>query len=46
MEESLKQETLSRWEEAAEGKFVSNDKVIAWLETWGTDKEQGRPKCN
>ena len=36
-EERLKQETLDRWQEAQDGKLISNEKVQAWLETWGTD---------
>ena len=44
--EKLKHETLSRWEEEAEqNKIVSNKDMMAWLETWGTDHETGRPEC-
>ena len=43
--EKLKQETLARWQEAEQGKIVSNKSMIAWLDTWGTDHEIGRPKC-
>jgi predicted transcriptional regulator len=41
--EQLKQETISRWQEAESGKVVSNAAVMTWLETWGTDEEMGRP---
>lgn len=41
--EKLKQETIARWEEAQMGKVVSNEAVMAWLDTWGTDDEKGRP---
>ena len=43
-EEQLKQETLRRWQEVMDGKVVSHEKVIAWLETWGTDEEVEPPK--
>lgn len=42
--EKLKQETLERWQEAQQGKTVSNESVIAWLKTWGTDKEDEKPR--
>ncbi|WPY01283.1 Putative CopG family transcriptional regulator [Candidatus Trichorickettsia mobilis] len=38
-EERLKQETLDRWQEALDGKLISNEKVQAWLGTWGTDNK-------
>lgn len=43
--EKLKQETLSRWQEAEQNKVVSNEAVIAWLDSWGTEHETGRPRC-
>lgn len=43
--EKLKQTTLSRWQEAEEEQTIANDKVISWLNTWGTEQEQDRPKC-
>lgn len=43
--EQLKQETLARWQEAENGKIVSNKAVMEWLDTWGTDKESNRPPC-
>lgn len=43
--EKLKQETLARWQEAEQNQVVSNDEVMAWLDTWGTEKEKGRPPC-
>lgn len=44
--ERIKQETVMRWEQEAErSKIVSNDSVIEWLDTWGTDNETGRPSC-
>lgn len=43
--EKLKQDTLARWQEAEQNKVVSNESVMAWLETWGTDTEIERPKC-
>lgn len=41
--EKLRQETLSRWEEAEGGKVMSHDKVIEWLDSWGNDNEKDRP---
>ena len=43
--EQLKQETLSRWQEAENGKVISNEAIIKWLDTWGSDDETGRPTC-
>ncbi len=43
--EQLKQETLSRWQEAESGKIVGHQAVSDWLDTWGTDSEQKRPLC-
>jgi predicted transcriptional regulator len=43
--EQLKQETLARWQEAESGKIVSHEAVSAWLDTWGTENEIGRPTC-
>ncbi len=43
--EQLKQETLTRWQEAEQNKVVSNESVMAWLDTWETDSEVERPKC-
>lgn len=39
----LKQETLSRWQEVVNGKTVSNQAVIAWLNSWGTPEETDKP---
>lgn len=43
--EKLRQETLSRWEEAEHSLTVANEQVIDWLKTWGTGKERKRPLC-
>ena len=44
-EEALRQETQRRWEaEALSDHVVSNDSVMAWLQTWGTDHEVDQPK--
>ncbi len=43
--EQLKQETLARWQEAESGKVISHEAVSAWLDTWGTTNEIGRPTC-
>ncbi len=43
--EQLKQETLLRWQEAESGKVVSNEAVMQWLDTWGTENENDRPSC-
>jgi len=44
-QEKLRQETLARWEEVEQNKIVSNESIMAWLDTWGTDDETGRPPC-
>ena len=41
----LKQETLDRWREAEQNRTISNESVLVWLDSWGTDKETGRPAC-
>lgn len=43
--EQLKQETLSRWQEAEQGRTISHQAVDQWLSTWGTDQETHRPPC-
>lgn len=43
--EQLKQETLTRWQEAENGKIVSHQAVMQWLDTWGADDESNRPSC-
>lgn len=44
--EKLRQETIERWKTyQKDGKHVSNEAMMAWLDTWGTDKETGRPSC-
>ncbi len=43
--EQLKQETVARWQEAESGKVVSDQAVMQWLDTWGTDDESDRPLC-
>ncbi len=43
--ENLRQETLRRWETyKVTEKGVDNKAVLAWLETWGSDHETGRPE--
>ena len=42
--EQLNRETLARWQEAEQGKVVSDQAVSKWLDTWGTDKKK-RPPC-
>jgi predicted transcriptional regulator len=41
--EQLNQETLSRWQEAENGRVVSHKKISTWLDTWGTDDESDKP---
>jgi len=43
--EQLNRETLTRWQEAEQGKVVSHQAVSKWLDTWGTDEESDRPPC-
>lgn len=43
--ERFKQETVARWEEYCQtGRSLSNQLVMEWLESWGTDKEIEAPK--
>ena len=40
----FKQETIARWEEYRQtGKTVSNDVVMTWLDSWGTNEESEPP---
>ena len=42
--EHFKQETISRWKEYRKtGKTVSNDVVMTWLDSWGTNEESEPP---
>jgi predicted transcriptional regulator len=42
--EHFKQETITRWEEYRQtGKTVSNDVVMTWLDSWGTNEESEPP---
>lgn len=38
--ENLRQQTLSRWEEVQKGHIVEHDKVMKWLDSWGTEQEE------
>jgi predicted transcriptional regulator len=39
-----KQETLARWEKYQEtGEVVSNDDMMIWLDSWGSDQEKPCP---
>lgn len=39
-----KQETLARWERYQEtGDVVSNDSMMEWLDSWGSDQEKPCP---
>jgi len=42
--EHEKQETLRRWETYQEtGEAVSNEAMMEWLDTWGSDEEKACP---
>lgn len=43
--EQLNQETIARWQEAEQGKVISHQAVVQWLDTWGTDDESDKPPC-
>ena len=46
MEEEEKERTLllDRWHDYQEtGEGITHERVVEWLETWGTDKEVGCP---
>ncbi len=42
-QERLRLDTLDRWQEAELGNVVDHDKVISWLDNWGTKNDSGRP---
>lgn len=45
--EAFKAEALASWHEYQEtGKHITGDEVIAWLETWGDERELPAPKCH
>ncbi len=40
-------ETKVSWEHYQQtGLHATEEEVFAWLETWGTDHEQGMPECH
>lgn len=42
--ERFRRETIDRWEEYRQtGATVSNEAVIEWLDSWGTDNEKKSP---
>jgi predicted transcriptional regulator len=42
--EKLRQETIERWDAyKTSGEHVSNEAVMAWLDTWGREDEAERP---
>ena len=42
--EHFKQESIARWEKYRQtGKTVSNDIVMTWLDSWGTNEESEPP---
>ncbi|MEQ1790130.1 MAG: CopG family transcriptional regulator, partial [Rickettsiales bacterium] len=43
--ERRNQEAAEAWQKYQKtGEFVSNQDMIAWLDTWGTDREKPCPK--
>jgi predicted transcriptional regulator len=44
IKESENQETLKRWEHYQEtGEVISNDDMMVWLDSWGTEQEKRCP---
>lgn len=44
IKESENQETLKRWEYYQEtGEVISNDDMMTWLDSWGTEQEKSCP---
>ncbi len=39
----LDEETLESWEDYKAGRVIDGDKVMAWLESWGTEDEKEPP---
>ncbi len=45
--ESFLRDAVNSWNEYQEtGLHATGDEVIKWLNTWGTDDEQGAPECH
>ncbi|MEL4014002.1 CopG family ribbon-helix-helix protein [Dryocola clanedunensis] len=45
--ESFKQEALDSWREFQEtGLHLTGDEVNDWLQSWGSEAEQGSPLCH
>lgn len=44
--ESFKREAMASWQEYKEtGKHLTGEQVSAWLDTWGSKKEEAMPPC-
>ena len=44
--ERFRRESLDAWNEFQKtGESVSNEKVMEWLDSWGTDNETEAPSC-
>ncbi|WP_337263636.1 MULTISPECIES: CopG family ribbon-helix-helix protein [unclassified Serratia (in: enterobacteria)] len=42
-----RKEALATWQRYQEtGEHITADETIAWLESWGTEHEQGAPACH
>lgn len=45
--ESFKQEALASWEHYQQtGLHITGQELYKWLRTWGTEANQGVPKCH
>lgn len=45
--EGFRQDAIKAWKDYQEtGLHVTGDEAIAWLETWGEDKEKSAPVCH
>lgn len=45
--EAFRRDALNAWEAYQEtGLHVTGDEAIAWLETWGEEKEKPAPACH
>lgn len=41
-----RQQILQGFADFEAGRFVSHDRVVAWLESWGTENELPVPQCD
>lgn len=43
LKQQRNQETLASWEDYKAGRVIDGDKMMEWLESWGTENEKKPP---